>query len=150
MITIAQLNDIPALCDLLTELFSQETEFTPEPVLQARALANIISNPELGTILILKQQDKIVAMVNLLYSVSTALGGKVVLLEDMIVSASARGQGLGSQLLTEAIAYAKQQGCLRITLLTDSSNHSAQSFYAKHGFHASSMQPFRLLLNNDL
>ena len=82
-------------------------------------------------------------MVNLLFTVSTALGERVVLLEDMVVAPSVRGAGVGSALLTAAIDFARAQRCPRITLLTDRVNADAQRFYARHGFTASDMLPMR-------
>lgn len=143
-ITPATASDIPALCELLNALFTQEVEFKPDYAAQSRGLACIIDHPEVGSILVARRQDKIVGMVNLLYTVSTALGERVALLEDMVVAVSERGGGIGSQLIERAIDIAKLNGCRRITLLTDSANQSAQRFYAKHGFTASAMIPLRL------
>jgi GNAT superfamily N-acetyltransferase len=145
-ITTATTSDIPSLCELLNELFSQEAEFKPDYAAQSRGLACIIDHPEVGSILVARQQDKIVGMVNLLYTVSTALGERVALLEDMVVAPALRGSGLGSSLIARAIEQARTNGCRRITLLTDQTNHSAQRFYAKHGFTASAMIPLRLNL----
>jgi GNAT superfamily N-acetyltransferase len=138
--------DIPALADLLTILFAQEVEFVPDRAAQIRGLTLIVKNPEIGCILVARQQGKILGMVNLLYTISTALGERVAILEDMVVSPSARGGGIGTQLLQAAIEYARSVGCKRITLLTDQSNEIAQQFYAKQGFSISSMVPMRLAL----
>ena len=86
-------------------------------------------------------------MVGLLYTISTALGARVALLEDMVVAPAWRNAGFGSQLLEAAIAQARQAGCQRITLLTDDINTDAQRFYGRHGFTRSPMVPFRRLLN---
>jgi GNAT superfamily N-acetyltransferase len=145
-ITTASPADIPALADLLTILFTQEVEFIPDRAAQMRGLNRIIDNPEFGCILVARDQDAIVGMVNLLYTISTALGERVAILEDMVVLPSARGSGIGTQLLQAAIAYARTVGCKRITLLTDQSNEIAQQFYAKQGFTVSSMVPMRLAL----
>jgi GNAT superfamily N-acetyltransferase len=142
----ATLADIPALSALLSVLFAQEAEFTPNPEAHAKGLARIIGDPELGTILVASDAESILGMVNLLFTVSTALGERVALLEDMVVTPQARGTGIGSQLLTQAIAFARTQGCQRITLLTDVDNEAAQGFYEKHGFALSSMLPMRLSL----
>ena len=83
---------------------------------------------------------------SLLYTVSTALGARVALLEDMVVAPDARGAGVGSALLAHAISFARKQGCRRITLLTDGANDAAQRFYARQGFGPSSMVPMRLAL----
>lgn len=136
-------DDIPALCGLLSALFAQEAEFTPDTAAQARGLAMIVGDPRVGSVLVARRDGEIVGMVNLLFTVSTALGERVVLLEDMVVAPSARGGGVGSALLQAAIAFAREQGCPRITLLTDRVNADAQRFYARHGFVGSDMLPMR-------
>jgi GNAT superfamily N-acetyltransferase len=145
-ITPATSSDIPALCELLGHLFSQEADFTPDHEAQARGLASIIEDPGVGHILVARRGDMAVGMVSLLYTVSTALGGRVALLEDMVVAPQARGAGLGSQLLARAVELARAGGCQRITLLTDRVNEPGQRFYQKHGFSLSAMTPMRLLL----
>ena len=140
-------SDIPELVELLKSLFEQEAEFEPNSETQSKALSKIILDPKIGIILIAKEDDKILGMVNLLFTESTALGSKVALLEDMVVLSSSRGRGIGSQLIDYAISEAKKAGCKRITLLTDIENTKAQSFYQKKGFVKSKMTPYRLLLD---
>ena len=139
--------DIPELVELLNSLFEQEAEFEPNSETQSKALSKIILDPKIGIILIAKDDDKILGMVNLLFTESTALGSKVALLEDMVVLSSSRGRGIGSQLIDYGISEAKKAGCKRITLLTDIENTKAQSFYQKKGFVKSKMTPYRLLLD---
>ena len=81
----ATVNDIPELCDLLAVLFSQEAEFEVDDKAQQTGLQAIISNPDLGIILLARHKHKVVGMVSLLFSISTALGGRVAMLEDMVV-----------------------------------------------------------------
>ncbi|MCH9813794.1 MAG: GNAT family N-acetyltransferase [Epsilonproteobacteria bacterium] len=149
MITIhkAELQDIPILCELLHILFSQEVEFVPDQTKQEKALCQIIESEIVGDIFVAKVEGKIVAMVNLLYTLSTALGGKVALLEDMIVHPAYQGRGIGSTLIDETMREAQKAGCQRITLLSDDDNHSAHRFYQKSGFSPSSMKSFRNLLS---
>lgn len=145
-IRLATPADLPALCALLDQLFAQEAEFTPDRAAQTRGLAAIIADPQVGEILVAVEDGRVRAMVNLLYTISTALGARVALLEDMVVDAGARGAGLGSALLAAAIAHAEQRGCRRITLLTDGDNQAAQRFYRRHGFAPSPMLPMRRVL----
>lgn len=140
-------SDIPALNELLAELFSQEQEFTPNSQAQSRGLLMIINNPDAGFVLLARQNEKIVGMVNILFTISTALGARVALLEDMIIASTSRGENIGTQLLTEAISLARSHDCKRMTLLTDDSNNLAQQFYAKQGFVVSDMLPMRLSLD---
>ncbi|NNM83175.1 MAG: GNAT family N-acetyltransferase [Burkholderiales bacterium] len=146
MIRKAAIADLPALCSLLGILFSQEAEFSPDMEKQARALRQIVSNPETGLILLCAEQGETVAMTSLLFTVSTAMGGRAAILEDLVVHPSCRGRGLGTKLLQAAIGQAKESGCLRITLLTDRDNERAIELYRKHGFTPSPMLPLRLAL----
>lgn len=147
-ITKATKEDIPALCALLGLLFAQEAEFQPDRSLQSAGLQKIIDFPERGQILVIREGASPLGMINLLFTVSTALGGRVALLEDMVVHPDHRGSGAGSKLLQAAIDLAKSVGCLRITLLTDQTNESAQRFYKQHGFTLSEMVPMRLSLDH--
>jgi GNAT superfamily N-acetyltransferase len=146
-IRLATTADLPSLVRLLKVLFEQEAEFKPDELAQARGLTLILENPEVGQILIAQQGADVAGMVGLLYTISTALGARVALLEDMVVAPAWRKAGIGSQLLEAAIAHARQTGCQRITLLTDDINSDAQRFYRRHGFTHSPMVPFRRLLN---
>lgn len=82
-----------------------------------------------------------------LQTISTALGARVGILEDIVVSDAVRGSGIGSQLLKQALIFAKEKGCQRITLLTDHDNTLAHTFYQKHGFDLSTMVVFRQSLD---
>ena len=144
-ITLATLSEIEELVHLLNVLFAQDIEFEPDYEKQKAGLEQIISNPSVGEILVMKIDGNVVGMVSLLYSFSTALGGKVAILEDMVVAKEFRRKGLGKQLLREAIAFARQRGCLRLTLLTDFDNDAAISFYQNAGFSLSKMIPLRLV-----
>jgi GNAT superfamily N-acetyltransferase len=144
----ATIKDIPGLCTLLDYLFKQESEFEADREAQTRGLTEVIGGNNVGDILVVRQADEIIAMVNLLYTVSTALGARVAILEDMIVSPKFQFQGVGSELLRYAIRFAKEQSCKRISLLTDDNNTHAHCFYQKHGFSRSSMLTFRLSLGD--
>jgi len=141
--SVATTTDIPELCTLLDSLFTQEAEFTPNPDTQKQGLNAVISSQGAGDILLARSSSKIVAMVNILYTISTALGGRVAIFEDMVVSDTTRGRGIGSKLMEFALDFAHNKGCKRITLLTDSDNAMAQHFYQKHGFTHSSMVVMR-------
>ncbi len=114
--------------------------------MQTAGLRQIIDFPACGCILILREGPSIVGMVNLLFTVSTALGGRVAILEDLVVRPAHRGAGAGSLLVRAAVDFAASAACCRITLLTDRTNEPAQKFYRRHGFSLSEMVPMRLIL----
>ena len=140
---VASLEDIDILCELLFELFSQEVEFTPNKEVQQKALKTIITDENIGDIYVATINEKVVAMVNILYTISTALGNKVAIFEDFIVDKNYRNQGIGENLIDFVFEDLKAKNFSRITLLTDNDNLKAHKFYEKKGFVKSSMVPFR-------
>ena len=139
----AEIKDIAVLCELLWELFSQEVEFTPNKKIQEKALKKIIEDKNIGDIFVAVKENKVIAMVNVLYTISTALGEKVAILEDMVVSQNYKNQKIGSSLIEFTLDYLKKNSFKRVTLLTDSDNFNAHNFYKKHEFTKSSMVVFR-------
>lgn len=142
----AAIADVPQLCELLLLLFAQEADFKPDAGRQSRGIQLILERPEVGRIYCATGGKSIIGMVNTLFTVSTAEGGRAAWLEDMVVHPDWRGKGIGEQLLQAAIGQAREAGCTRITLLTDSTNSPAIRFYGKAGFISSRMIPMRLHL----
>jgi len=136
--------DLDELSVLLGELFAQESDFRPDKDRQLRGLRLIFEQPNRGRVFVLRCDGAIVGMINLLFTISTAEGGFVILLEDLVVHKKYQGKGFGSKLLSHAIEFAKQKNFLRITLLTDRPENVAQEFFRRHGFAESSMIPMRL------
>jgi GNAT superfamily N-acetyltransferase len=141
------LEDLPQMTDLLVDLFTQEADFTPDRVKQMRGLRLILEQPSRGRIFVLRHNGHIVGMINLLFTISTAEGGFVILLEDVIVKRDCRGMGFGGTLLRHAVEYARKKDFLRITLLTDRINAHGTRFFKAHGFSESAMIPMRLVLS---
>ena len=136
--------DLDELSDLLGELFSEESDFRPNKEKQLRGLRLIFEQPNRGRVFVLRRDNAIVGMINLLFTISTAEGGFVMVLEDLVIHKGFQGKGYGSMLLDYAIDFAKKKNFLRITLLTDRPENVAQAFFRKHGFVESSMIPMRL------
>src|SRR5437588_6829913 len=139
--------DMDELSEMLVELFSQESDFRPDREKQLRGLRLIFEQPSRGRVFVLRRDGVIVGMINLLFTISTAEGGFVVLLEDLVIHKQYQGHGYGAMLLKHAIEFARQINFLRITLLTDRPENQAQEFFRRHGFHESSMIPMRLLIS---
>ena len=139
--------DLDELSELLGELFAHEGDFRPDKDKQLRGLRLIFEQPSRGRVFVLRRNGAIVGMINLLFTISTAEGGFVILLEDLVVHRQYQGHGYGNKLLEHAIDFAKKKNFLRITLLTDRPENVAQAFFRKHGFVDSSMIPMRLWIS---
>ena len=142
----ATAEDLDELSDLLGELFSEESDFRPNKDKQLRGLRLIFEEPNRGRVFVLRRDHSIVGMINLLFTISTAEGGFVILLEDLVIHKAYRDHGYGSQLLEYAIDFARKKNFLRITLLTDRPEIKSQAFFKRHGFFESAMIPMRLLI----
>lgn len=138
--------DLGAMVELLGFLFKQEMDFVPSATKQRRALQAILAQPSVGRLFVLTRGQSVLGMVSLLFTVSTAEGGKAAWLEDLVVRPEQRGHGLGTRLLRAAVDWARKEGITRITLLTDATNAGARALYLRHGFSVSAMQPLRLHL----
>lgn len=142
----ARMQDVPQLVELLGLLFENEEEFAADAGKQRRALEMILSDARIGRVFVARDGERIVAMASLLYTVSSAEGGKAALFEDLVVVPEVRGKGIGSALLRHVIDSARKEELTRITLLTDRGNKRAQALYRKMGFAASTMTAMRLKL----
>ena len=145
LIDEASHSDIPILCDLLAILFTQEQEFKPDAVRQRTALGLLVGNPQRGRVFVLRDGERLLGMVSVQILISTACGGDVLFLEDLVVRPDCRNRGYGSALIDHVIDFARRGGYRRITLLADTVNTDALRFYYRHGFFVSDMTPYRML-----
>jgi len=143
-VEMATLEDLPALTELVMDLFSMSSgDFQPDREVQERGLRLILEQPSRGRIAVVRNNDRIFGMVNMLFTISTARGGFVIMMEDVVIHPHHRGQGFGTMLLDHVVEYAKQKEFLRITLLTDRISAESQEFFRKQGFEYSNMIPMR-------
>lgn len=135
--------DLPQLAELLAELFALESDFRPARDKQLRGLRAVLDNPAAGRLFVLRIDGRVAGMANALITISTAEGGRVLLLEDVIVHREYRGGGLGRRLVEHVLEWAREQGMTRATLLADRDNAAALDFYRKLGFAPSHMTVLR-------
>ncbi|OPX87823.1 MAG: Acetyltransferase (GNAT) family protein [Pelotomaculum sp. PtaB.Bin117] len=152
MLTISKANkqDIEEMCLLLQELFDLEKDFSSDWCKQRKGLELIIDNPQYGLLLLLKRDQEVLGMANLLITISTALGRKVILLEDFIVKKEERRKRLGSYFMEGIKDLVRKEGYGRIALLADKENKPAQEFYHTMGFQMSNMDCWRYVFNKKI
>jgi GNAT superfamily N-acetyltransferase len=142
----ATIEDLPALTELVHSLMELQPDFTPARVSHEKGLRLILEEPNRGRILVLRNDERIIGMVNLLFTISTAIGGFALIMEDVIVHPDHRGQGHGSLLVDHVIEFAEQRGFKRITLLADKLSSQSQAFFQTHGFEFSHLIPMRRIV----
>jgi len=124
-------SDLAGMSSLLEELFTIETDFTPDVRRQRQGLARLMASEE-STLLVAVDGKQIVGMCTLQPLISTAEGGTVGIVEDLVVAGKWRGRGIGARLLDRIEEIAQSRQMSRLQLLTDLDNAGALSFYQKH------------------
>lgn len=64
-------------------------------------------------------------------------GGRCAEIESLRVAENVRGRGIGSRILSHAVERARELGCYRIQLTSNTARTDAQRFYEAHRFVAS-------------
>lgn len=144
----ATLEDLPKMVDLVMDLFRMEEDFQPNRSLQEKGLRLILEQPSRGRIFVARTDYEILGMVNCLFTISTAMGGFVILLEDVIIHPEFRRSGYGTSLIQYVVNYAHKKDFKRITLLTDKISADSQKFFENQGFEHSHMIPMRMSLES--
>ncbi|MFK7909489.1 MAG: GNAT family N-acetyltransferase [Akkermansiaceae bacterium] len=143
----ATIEDLGELVQLVGELMSLQADFTPNTEAHERGLSMILEQPKRGRIFVLRSESRIFGMANLLFTISTAMGGMVIVLEDFIIHPDYRGQGFGSLMIEHVVDFAEKKGFKRITLLADKLGESSQNFFKAKGFNFAHMVPMRRVID---
>jgi ribosomal protein S18 acetylase RimI-like enzyme len=135
LISKARREDIPAMTDLLGALFSIERDFQEDHRLQKEGLLLLLERaPEEGCVLVARFEGMVVGMCTVQTLISTAEGGRVGLLEDMVVAEPYRSRGIGRMLLAGIEEWSRQAGLRRLQLLADRNNITGLEFYRRNGW----------------
>lgn len=85
-----------------------------------------------GMLFVAEQQEGIVGMVTVcLYD---APSGRKAWIEDFVVDAAVRQNGVGRMLMDSAVDYARESGAVKVMLTSRPSREAAHSFYDNYGF----------------
>ncbi|EDP72600.1 GCN5-related N-acetyltransferase [Flavobacteriales bacterium ALC-1] len=129
---LATKQDMPRVLELINEL----AVFEKEPDAVEITIENLNNDgfsdhPKFRCFVI--EVEKIVEGIALVYPRYSTWKGEVLHLEDLIVSQSQRGKGLGTKLLDSVVKYGKEIGVKRISWEVIDWNEPAIDFYEKKG-----------------
>jgi GNAT superfamily N-acetyltransferase len=88
------------------------------------------------TVILLAQDDdgRGLGFTQLFPSWSSVRTGRLWILNDLYVAPEGRRQGVARQLMEAALAFAREDGALGVTLATQKDNHGAAALYRQLGF----------------
>jgi len=134
--------DVETLITLLSQLFSIEQDFSPDPQRQRRGLESLLKSQS-AYVAVAEHAGKVIGMATAQIVVSTAEGGPVGWVEDVVVDSQERGRGVGRALLAHLIGWAQNRGLTRLQLLADRDNQPALDFYRKQAWATSCLIALR-------
>lgn len=124
--------DMPRVLDLITELAVFENE--PDAVeITSTDLENDGFGEQSAFVCFVAEVDRRVEGIALVYGRYSTWKGKILHLEDLIVSQNVRHLGLGTALLDEVVRYGNDLGVKRISWEVLDWNESGIAFYEKKG-----------------
>ncbi len=128
----ATAKDMQYVLELIKELASFEKEASAVEVTTDDLVQDGFGAEKLFHCFVAEHNSKIVGMA-LIYSRYSTWKGPIIHLEDLVVSETMRGTGLGTSLLNEVVKYCAQQGVKRISWEVLDWNEPAIVFYKKKG-----------------
>lgn len=132
---------------LRVTLFTIEADFDFNPDKQARGL-QLLLNSDKACVLVAEgsEDKKLRGLCSVQTLISTAEGSPVGLLEDLIVAADFRHQGIATLLLAEANVWGQQQGLTCLQLLADKNNAAALDFYQQQRWQSTQLVCLKQML----
>jgi GNAT superfamily N-acetyltransferase len=99
-----------------------------------RSVRGLVDVPGRGIILAAREAERTVGVAVLSFTWSLEMGGLTSWLEELYVVPERRNGGLGTRLLHDAIAAAKNEGCGGVDLEVESDHARAERLYLREGF----------------
>ena len=126
--------DIPALLPLIEQywIFEDVSGFNSASV--TKELQRFCADPALGSGWIAAVGGQAVGYLLAVYVFSLEHLGLTAEIDEFFVSPSARGKGLGDELLELAEAEFIRRGCTNVALQLGKENDGARVFYRAHGY----------------
>jgi len=133
----------PEILDAVVKLSIQLTG--KEMLIGKAHLEALISDQNSHLFLALNDEGIILGMVTVGFYISPT--GKKGWIEDVVVDQRFRGQGIGKNLTSFAIEFAKNQQADMVMLTSKPARISANNLYKKLGFQLRETNVYRILLN---
>jgi len=133
----AEEHDLPEIVRLFIEDdlgATREALADPLPQSYYKAFQEIRSDKN-QTVFVLEDKENIIATYHLTFMPSLSFkGSKRLNIENFHVDKRFQNQGIGTWMITQAIAMGKEKGCGFIQLTTNKKRTQAKTFYEKLGF----------------
>jgi ribosomal protein S18 acetylase RimI-like enzyme len=132
-IRLVTAEDLDAVTALLVAQLREHRIDTPAAKV-ASAVEAVVQHPERGRILIAIEDGTPIAVAAMSFVWPIEHGAKSAWLEELYVTPTARGRGIGTKLLREALRTATEAGAVAVDLEVDVDHERAARLYEREGF----------------
>jgi ribosomal protein S18 acetylase RimI-like enzyme len=133
-IELATETDLPSIKPLLLELMDAMEDTEGFDLEQAFENCRTMMEDPTHYLLVAKDKDKVIGFVNFMTRKTILHPGLSGLIDELVVSRSHRGLGIGKNLLLAAIEKCRELGCCEVEVSTEKGNTHAREFYKRCGF----------------
>jgi len=133
-IEIATEADLPSIKPLLLELMDVMDSTEGFDMEQGVKNCGILIKDPNHHFLLAKDKNKVVGLINFTTRKTILHPRPSGLIDELVVSRSHRGRGIGKNLLLAAIEKCRKLGCCEVEVSTEKSNAHAREFYRRCGF----------------
>ena len=144
----AEATDIESMLPLLAELFALEKDFSFDANKQRIGLQMLLET-DTASAIVATVEEQIVGMATGQLLITTAEGGRALLVEDVVVQSEWQGQGIGGSILARLQSWGRERGVRRLQLLADRDNPGALTFYQKRGWITANMVCLRRIITEE-
>ena len=128
--TVADLNSLVPLFDAYRRFYRKPSDVA----LAKQFLLERFQHNESIIFIAIDNDGAAVGFTQLFPSFSSVSAARILILNDLFVSAGARRQGIAASLLRTAKDFGQMIGAVRLTLSTEVTNNGAQALYELHGW----------------
>lgn len=125
--------DVDALLPLVRQFYAH-FGYPYSEALKRRALSELLSNPALGRLVLVRVDGAVVGYAVVAFSFSLEYEGRTAFLDELFVEPSARARGLGSAVVGHVAELCRSAGVNALNLETEDSNTGATRLYERLGF----------------
>jgi ribosomal protein S18 acetylase RimI-like enzyme len=134
MLAPAQQKDIDTLLPFIRQFYHHfNYPFHEGPKIDA--LRHFVQDESLGHLMIIKQGEKAIGYVLIVFCFSLEFNGSIAFVDELFIEPSGRQKKVGSQVLAQVESLCASLGMKAVRLESEADNDRATALYARSGYH---------------
>lgn len=134
LIRKAKESDLPTIGKLMAELIEAMDDTKGIDIKLALENCRNLINDANSYLLVAEEGDTVIGFINFTARRTVLHSGLSGQIDELVVTKSYRGKGVGQQLIYAAIEKCKQLGCCEVEVSTEKVNTKSREFYKRCGF----------------